>query len=153
MSYADAVNFYHWAQQHDEWAGENYEGSSVLGAMEALKAHLYIHEYWWAEDVDQMRHAIYQFGPVELGSWWYTGMFDIDSEGFVNLTGKVEGGHAHCLGGYDTRRDAFRIDQSWNPDWGWNGSAWLRAADAQQLLGASGECALPRKNRPNTRVI
>lgn len=41
------------------------------------------------------------------------------------------GGHAMCLVGYDDRKygGAFKVMNSWGPQWGNNGFAWIRYAD------------------------
>ena len=39
------------------------------------------------------------------------------------------GGHAMCVIGYDDRRQAFQIMNSWGPEWGKNGIGWVRYAD------------------------
>ncbi|HMK02582.1 MAG TPA: C1 family peptidase [Ferruginibacter sp.] len=39
------------------------------------------------------------------------------------------GGHAMCVIGYDDRKQAFQIMNSWGPEWGNNGIAWIRYAD------------------------
>ena len=51
MTFTPAM-LYQWAQERDEWPGEDYEGTSGLGLMKALKERGYITEYRWAFDVD-----------------------------------------------------------------------------------------------------
>ncbi|MEZ5053446.1 MAG: C1 family peptidase [Chitinophagales bacterium] len=54
---------------------------------------------------------------------WKPTQYDYDMEGF--------GGHCMCIIGYDDRLDggAFQIMNSWGPDWGENGVAWVRYKD------------------------
>ncbi len=44
------------------------------------------------------------------------------------------GGHAMCVIGYDDRKQAFQIMNSWGPDWGMNGVAWVRYADFKEFV-------------------
>ncbi|MCW3090674.1 MAG: cysteine protease [Ferruginibacter sp.] len=44
------------------------------------------------------------------------------------------GGHALCVIGYDDRRQAFQIMNSWGPEWGENGVAWVRYADFKEFV-------------------
>ncbi len=44
------------------------------------------------------------------------------------------GGHAMCVIGYDDRKQAFQIMNSWGPDWGNNGVAWVRYADFKEFV-------------------
>ena len=44
------------------------------------------------------------------------------------------GGHAMCVIGYDDRKQAFQIMNSWGPEWGSNGIAWVRYADFKEFV-------------------
>ena len=44
------------------------------------------------------------------------------------------GGHAMCVIGYDDRKQAFQIMNSWGTDWGNNGVAWVRYADFKEFV-------------------
>ncbi len=44
------------------------------------------------------------------------------------------GGHAMCVIGYDDRKQAFQIMNSWGPEWGQNGVAWVRYADFKDFV-------------------
>ena len=44
------------------------------------------------------------------------------------------GGHAMCVIGYDDRRQAFQIMNSWGPEWGNNGVAWVQYADFKEFV-------------------
>jgi hypothetical protein len=139
------------AQRFDEWAGENYEGSSVLGAMQALRSDDRITAYYWATSVSQMQHAICStLGPMVVGVNWYEGMFEPGPDGFVRVAGDVAGGHCVCLGGIDMERKAFVLHNSWGRYWGGVGgaqvsSAFLSFADMDRLLHEQGEAALMSK--------
>lgn len=146
---ANAHWMYKLAKLHDEYVGENYEGSSVQGAMEGAKAVGLIKGYWWIETPEELKHAI-RFGALDAGSWWYSGMWKPDSNGFVHATGERSGGHSYEVGAVDLRRHAARIDNSWGKRWGVNGSAWIDLDELFSLIFEQrGELALPRKINPN----
>jgi hypothetical protein len=44
------------------------------------------------------------------------------------------GGHAMCVIGYNDSRQAFQIMNSWGPEWGKNGIAWVHYADFKQFV-------------------
>ena len=44
------------------------------------------------------------------------------------------GGHAMCVIGYDDRKQAFQLMNSWGPEWGSNGVAWVRYADFKEFV-------------------
>lgn len=143
-----AQGFYEGAKRYDEWPGENYDGSSVLGVMEYLHHETYyLSAYWWATTLDEVLHAIAFYGPVEMGSWWREGMLDVDAAGFIRNVGDAVGGHAYCLAAVDLPNRRVRVDNSWGRDWGLNGSAWLSFDDLAVLLRERGECVLPRRTR------
>ena len=44
------------------------------------------------------------------------------------------GGHAMCVIGYDDRKQAFQIMNSWGPEWGKNGIGWVRYPDFKEFV-------------------
>lgn len=148
LTHEQARTFYKGAQRYDEWPGEDYEGSSVLGVMEYIHHETgFLKEYWWATNLNEVLHAVAFYGPVEMGSWWRSGMMNTHDDGYIYNTGGVVGGHAYCVAAVDVPRQRVRVDNSWGAGWGRNGSAWLSFADLEGLLLEQGECALPRKTR------
>lgn len=142
----NARTLYHEAQQRDQWAGENYEGSSVLGGMQALKDRGEVQRYRWATTIEEVLHAVSFLGPVQIGINWYSGMFDPDAQGQLHVSGKLAGGHAICIGGIDAAGKVL-LYNSWGKDWGVNGNAWLSFDDLDRLLHEDGEFAIPLKTR------
>jgi hypothetical protein len=59
-----AQALYHLAQKYDEWPGEDYGGSSVLGGAKAAQHMGFIGEYRWAFNIDDMLRALATIGPV-----------------------------------------------------------------------------------------
>jgi hypothetical protein len=143
---AEVANLlYRQAQKHDEWPGEDYEGSSVLGAMQATRAAGYIKEYRWAKTMDEILMGVSRFRPLVIGVNWYDGMWEPDDDGFLHATGYIVGGHALLLSGVIPSRRCVVLDNSWGPDWGLRGSAYLSYEDLDRLRREWGEFALPLK--------
>ena len=44
------------------------------------------------------------------------------------------GGHAMCVIGYDDRKQAFQLMNSWGPEWGNNGIGWVRYGDFKEFV-------------------
>jgi len=135
------------ARRQDEWPGEDYDGSSVNGAMKALRLFGRIKSYRWAFSMDEVRHGLSYHGAAEIGVWWMTGMFHPDMNGFIHPTGVKEGGHALALSGYRlfSGHRAYRLDNSWGEDWGQKGGAWIWEDDLEMLRTDDGEIAFPVK--------
>lgn len=151
MTDADALEMYHAAQREDEWPGEDYEGSSVNGAMRAGRSLGHISAWHWAKTTQEAMHGVSYHGAGELGIWWYDGMFHPDQYGVVRPTGSKAGGHALAYAGY-TIADFGNgpnlyhcLDNSWGKDWGVNGSCLISDGDLQLLLSDDGELAFPLK--------
>lgn len=142
-----ARTIYAGAQRYDQWAGEAYEGSSVLGAMAyLLKESSLLRAYWWCSTPNELRHAVSLRAAVEVGTSWLSGMWDPDADGMVHATGTDEGGHAYCIGGIDVPERTYRIDNSWGLGWGFRGSAGIRWEELEELVfDGGGEAAMPRK--------
>lgn len=142
---------YHLAQKYDEWPGEDYEGSSVLGALKATKALGYIGEYRWAFDIDDLSAALANVGPVVMGTDWTESMFDTKPNGLLEVDGDPAGGHSYIFRGVITSsiymrrllgkgehiREGcllYRGTNSWDRDWGVNGDFFMWSDDAERLL-------------------
>ena len=151
MTDADGLRFYDLAKQNDQYAGENYDGSSVLGGQNALKLEGDTSAFYWATSIEQLQHGV-MLGTMQAGTNWYDGMFSIDDKGYVRPTGKVAGGHAYCLDGIEPAKERFTLYNQWGA-WGVDGKgyAYLDFADAERLMHESGDFALPVKNKPPRR--
>lgn len=134
---------YSLAQRNDEWDGENYDGSSVRGGAKALQASGKIMAYGWAYTVEDAVQWVGIQGPVVLGTNWYAGMMTPDKTGVLSVKGRVVGGHAYVMLGYDDRKEMALIQNSWGPEWGLKGRCWLRYADLHRLLTEDGEACAP----------
>lgn len=66
------------------------------------------------------------------------------------------GGHAMCVIGYDDRKfgGAFQIMNSWGPQWGKDGVAWVRYGDFQNYVReAYGIDPLPKSNAVENKLL
>jgi hypothetical protein len=66
------------------------------------------------------------------------------------------GGHAMCVIGYDDRKfgGAFQIMNSWGPQWGKDGVAWVRYGDFQQYVReAYGIDPLPKSSEVAEQLL
>lgn len=144
-----ARGIYLQAKQLDEYPGEDYEGSSVNGAMLAAQAQGLITEWRWCKTMAEIKHALSYHGPLVIGVNWYDGMYDPDENGILHVYGNLVGGHAIMLGGFRTRAADgvlyFNLDNSWGQAWGKNGSCLISEFDLERLLQEQGEFACPKK--------
>lgn len=150
VSYDLAMRLYRQAQREDEWDGEDYDGSSVNGAMHAGRTYGLLTQWRWCYTGAELRHALSYHGAVEAGTYWLSGMLDPDSDGYVTARGSIVGGHAYAVTGYRPAvRGAavdYRIDNSWGPGWGDQGGAWITDVDLEHLVfNRGGEAACPVK--------
>lgn len=160
----DPHALYHIAQVLDEWAGEDYDGTSVRAGQKALQQLGFIQSYLWAYSAAEAASFMLERGPVIFGTAWTDSMMEpVKTHGDLWL--KVDrdrvndwdvAGHAYCAAGVDLDRlcpdgsiGAFQIINSWGKGWGANGRAWISFADANALIQASGECALPTEIKVN----
>lgn len=113
----DAHTIYHFATTLDPFDGEwppVDEGSSGLGAAKAAKklglGGEYRHVFNGADGVVQL---IQLDRVVNIGTWWYDGMFEPNAYGVIEPTGKQAGGHQYVARGYDAKRDLVIIRCWW----------------------------------------
>jgi hypothetical protein len=145
-----ANNVYQTAKKVDEFPGENYEGTSVLAGAKVMKARGFMKSYRWAFNMDAIRAAIIQEGPVVIGIPWRDGMYQTDANGVVKVTGKLVGGHCLTLTGYDPAMkigsrtyEVYRWRNSWGTSYGAEGSGYIKATDLAKLLKGVGEACVP----------
>jgi hypothetical protein len=134
---------YNKAKQLDEWAGENYEGTSVLAGAKAVQEQGYVKEYRWAFGIDDLILAVGHQGPAVLGLNWYSDMFDTDEKGFIHASGSLMGGHAIVCHGVSVKGQYFKLHNSWGKEWGVNGECKISFEDMARLLAVQGEACIP----------
>jgi len=151
-----AQALYHLAQKYDQWPGEDYGGSSVLGAAKAALHLGFIGEYRWAFNIDDMLRAIATIGPVVCGTTWMNSMFDPLPTGelVIDPSSGEAGGHSYTFRGVivgestkigkvgkDRNRKGvplMRLTNSWFP-WGINGECFVWADDYESHLMPDGD--------------
>lgn len=139
---------YRLCQYVDEWEGNDYDGTSVRAGAKVLQSLGFISEYRWTTDIQTLANAILTRGPVVVGTWWYSAMYQPDKDGWLTVSGSREGGHAYLVTGVNTRQHKFKIKNSWGEGWGRNGTAYVMFSDMQRLLSEHGECCLGIEQRP-----
>lgn len=164
---AFARNLYHRAQQLDEWEGEDYDGTSVLAGVKAVKEIKnalgvpLISEYRWAFGLFDAAKVLSYRGPLVLGINWYEDMFYPNDKYFITPTGEVAGGHAILCNGIKIVRKAgvtewpvqwtnvdldksyVRLHNSWGLSFGLNGDVFVTLRDLGFLLTEQGEACVP----------
>jgi hypothetical protein len=118
-------------------------GTSAVGIAKSMQSFGAISSYQWTFGWDHFLAAIDQ-GPVMLGTNWYSGMFDPDSRGYVNISGSVDGGHAYLARSIDFQNQRVRCRNHWTSDWGLAGEFWLKFPTLQRLLVEEGDVLVPR---------
>ena len=144
---------YEMAKRYDEWQGENYEGSSVRGAMKGWSRHGVCSWKEWPYDakkpdrltperqfaalrrplgayyrvrhfhLNQMQAALHESGILYASAQVHEGWQQVGKDGIIPYSKNLIGGHAFAVVGYDHR--GFWIQNSWGPGWGAKGFCHL----------------------------
>lgn len=125
-----AFEIYDIATKLDEWPENDNDtarqfGTSVRAGAKAVQSKGLLKEYRWLYTADEIETFIcgqnaegkHIGGPVVIGVPWYTGMFQINTAGFVNISGIIEGGHSVLILGADPVSHNFDLINQW-ADWG-----------------------------------
>ena len=146
----EALNdLYHTAQVLDEWPGENYNGTSVRAGAKALLSRGLLSEYVWGTTVAELRNFVLSRGTAVVGTDWYEEMFYPEQHGgYLVVQGAVVGGHAWLVIGYDAKKKAFIMLNSWGPEWGKAGTAYITEEEMQKLLDLNAEICSGIETRP-----
>jgi hypothetical protein len=139
-----AVGVYSDATALDPWPGTfrpDDTGSDGLSVAKVLLARGLISGYTHATSLAATLTALAE-RPVIVGTNWLEGMFNPGSDGRLNVSGAVAGGHEYCLDEIDVENERAWIRQSWGPGWGIEGRAWLSWDDLGTLLADDGDCTI-----------
>ena len=119
------------------------DGSSTRDGVKAVKARGRVGAYAFASTTAGIDEWLHNHGPVIVGTDWYNGSFDIDSQGFINLTGGVAGGHEYILLQDLASQNAYLAQNSWD-GWGIDNSGRfkIRKADMATLQSNGGDACL-----------
>jgi len=144
---------YQMAKRYDEWAGEDYDGSSARGAMKGWHKHGICRETLWKKggastpkaakdavarplgayfrvnhkDLVAMHTALAEVGILYATSAVHDGWDKVGKDGIITQTRTIVGGHAYALVAYD--QDGFWLQNSWGGDWGRKGFAHISYDD------------------------
>ena len=161
-----ARNIYLNAKKIDEWAGEDYDGTSVLAGVKSTRELFKdkngipsIAEYRWAFSLEDLVRALGFRGPAVLGMNWYVGMFNTDASGFIHKSGWLSGGHAIMARAVsivwidakatktwcnvNLALSYVTLRNSWGKDWGVSGECKISLTDLEALLKEQGEVCIP----------
>ena len=148
--------FYEMARRFDEWTGEDYDGSSIRGALRGFFNNgVCLEEDWPCHAADagvltleraraarsvalgayyrvqpsiaDMHAAIHEAGAVYASARVHDGWFNPVGGRIVPHPPSPQGGHAFAIVGYDA--EGFWVQNSWGPGWGDGGIALWEYAD------------------------
>lgn len=119
------------------------DGAQVRSGAIAMKARNKLSAYVFAASVGEIAQWILTKGSVVFGCNWYADMNMPDpTNGLVNPTGPLLGGHAFVIDGFDSGTTMFRCQNSWGSNWGLNGYFYIFAKDLAKLFAQQGDaCA------------
>lgn len=143
----DAHKLYSLATKLDPFSGEwppDDTGSSGLAASKAAQklgiGGEYRHVFGGADEVVQL---IMLGRVVNVGTWWYEGLFHPDAKGIVEPSGPQVGGHQFIVQGYYKPLDMVVI-RCW---WGDYRDVYLKREHLNQLLLDGGDAHIQDRIR------
>lgn len=134
---ADGHRFYY---ECKEIEGEpNAENGAYLRSIgKVLKNNRHLEAYAFAHDMETIRWWLLNKGPLIVGTIWKEGMYTPDENNLIYATGATLGGHAYLLN--EWREDGYiGIQNSWGPEWGINGKAYISKEDFADIFSYGGE--------------
>ncbi|MFZ5770718.1 MAG: hypothetical protein ACOY4W_04755 [Thermodesulfobacteriota bacterium] len=139
-----AKQIYRRAKQLDQYPGEAYAGSSVLGAVKAGKERGWYTSYYWAFSEMDLRLAVSWKGPAIIGIPWPK---DMRKPGKTGIITSIGGGgtarHAILVKGFNVNSGLYTLHGSYGPLWAHKGDCYLHHTHMAQLLRQQGECCIP----------
>lgn len=128
-------------------------GTSVRAGAEAVTTTGRLKSYLWSFTLQSTIEWVLQFGPVVLGTNWYSSMDDLDAAGIARIpqNARLEGGHAYLLRGVDTKKALALCENSWGEGWGKRGTFYLPFPELERLIHEEGEActAIEKKLKPD----
>lgn len=132
------------ATKLDPWEGvfePDDTGSDGLSVAKVLQARGLISGYRHAFSLEAALTALAE-GPVMVGTVWLDGMYDVSSDGRVQVNGTPVGGHEYTLDRLDVENRLVGMLNHWGEDWAQKGRAWITWNDMQYLLNQNGDCTI-----------
>ena len=140
-SFVSTRMLYEMARRYDEWEGENYDGSSIRGAMKGWHRHGVCGESLWPTNesadaalldarsrplgayyrvrhlhLNHMHAALDEVGILYASASVHSGWYEVaPATGRIPFRPDKTGGHAFAIVGYDEL--GFWIQNSWGEDW------------------------------------
>jgi hypothetical protein len=136
-----AVGVYAEATKLDPFSGDyppTDTGSDGLSVAQVLKNRGLISGYVHATSFDAALTALSQT-PVIGGVEWRQDMFRPDPDGRIHITGSIAGGHEIVFDELDVENQRVWFHNSWGPNWGVHGRAYLTWGDFKTLLSRQGD--------------
>lgn len=155
---------YEMARKHDEWPGEEYEGSSLRGVIKGWKNMGVCSEDFWpykmrggephltieaakdarnntvgayyrlAPDVSHFHNAINEAGIIAVSANVHEG-WQNPIDGVIVKSDNMIGGHAFAIVGYNDQ--GFIVQNSWSKKWGNQGTAlWTYEDWVENIMDA-----------------
>jgi hypothetical protein len=133
----DAHNFYYRCKVIDGDPGGE-DGTTIRSLAKVLQSDGVIKNYAFAKSMESIRWWLLNKGPLIVGTIWSENMMIPDEDGMLDISGFVLGGHAYLINEI-TIDDRIGIKNSWGPNWGKNGKAYLTIDDFKALFYYGGE--------------
>ena len=145
----DAVRLYHEetvlddSQIPGEWPPTD-TGSTGPWSMLALEKRGYIKDWVHTCSLHTALRLLVA-GPISIGVSWYQSMFEPDAADTIHVdeASGLAGGHQLEVLALDVEGQRVQICNSWGPDWGADGRAWLSWTDMDLLLHEGGDVVQP----------
>jgi hypothetical protein len=144
---AAAHNFYSLATRldpfDDEWPPVDTGSSGLASCKAAVQLGLgasYVHVFNGADGVVEQ---IMQDKVVSCGTWWYDGMMEPNTKGFIEPTGPKVGGHQYAVRGYNKSNDSVLL-RCW---WGTYRDVSIKRAHLNELLLDGGDAHVQMRNK------
>lgn len=133
---------YYACKSIDNDGANNREGGSYVRTLaKELQGTGRVGVYAWAKTTDEITAWLHDHGPVVVGSDWYDGMMDPDTNGLIHPQGPIVGGHAYVIVGAvdangqpSSSPSCYLIRNSWGVSWGNQGTALIDIGDFRRTL-------------------
>lgn len=139
-------NIYWKAQENDGYPGgaypgaqPKYEGTTVLAGVKTAQDLGCFESYRWAFGIDDLVAGLGFSGPSVLGINWYENMTKVAQNGFIEPTGRLQGGHAILARGVNIKNKYIILRNSWGKQWGKDGDCYITFDNMEKLLKQNGE--------------
>lgn len=153
----DPFRIYDLATTLDPWSDNDHDinaGTSVRAGAQAAQQLGYVGNYYWAQNIDDVKNAVLNNGPAVIGFNWYEDWFDPAVVGEHSIIAgfgseRIAGGHCTVLNGVNVNKGFFRMKNSWGRGWADDGHCRITFEVIERVLFAEdGECVVPTDVRP-----